>query len=87
MLRSKIVHFKEFYKFVLDHVFTGVISFRLFIKNVFLQLENSIFPPKYTRCGKILKSKIVNFEEFYKFFNDHVFIGYIFLLYPLKTFF
>ena len=86
-MRSKIVHFEEFYKFVLDHVFTGVISFRLFIKNVFLKIVNLIFPPKYTRCGKIFRSKIIHFEEFNKYFNGHVFIGYIFLLYSLKTFF
>ena len=77
MLESKIVYFEEFYKFVLVHVFIGVISFRLFIKNVFLKIENVIFPPKYRRCGKFFRSNIIHFEEFYKFFNGHDFIGVI----------
>ena len=44
MLRSKIVNFEEFYKFVHAHVFIRVISFHLFIKNVFLKIKNFIFP-------------------------------------------
>ena len=57
MLRYKIVRFKKIYKFALDYFFIGVISFLSFIKNVFIKIKNSIFPPKYTGHEKNVKKK------------------------------
>ena len=38
----------------------------LSIKNVFLQIKNSIFPPNYMRYEQILRNEILYFEEIYK---------------------
>ena len=49
----------------------------LFIKNVLIKIKNSIFPPKYTKYGTMLASKIVDFEEIYKVSPDYFFIRII----------
>ena len=54
-LRNKIVRFKKIYKLALDYFLIRVISFYLFIKNVFMKIKNSIFPPKYTKYRKNVK--------------------------------
>ena len=52
--KDKIIRFKRIYEFFADYFFIGGISFLLFNKNVFTKIKNSIFPPKYTRYGKML---------------------------------
>ena len=67
MLRNKIVYFQKIYKFAFHNFSIEFISFHLFIKTVFQKIKNSIFPPKYTRNGKMLRDKIVYFQKIYKF--------------------
>ena len=47
-----MVYFNEIYEFAFDYFFIGVISSLLFIKNVFIKINNTIFPLKYTRYEK-----------------------------------
>ena len=49
------------------------------MKNVFVKIINSIFPPKYTRYSKNVKKQILYFEEIYKFAADHSFHRSFFL--------
>ena len=44
-------------KFALCYYSMWSISFLLFIKNAFIKIKNSIFPPKYTRYGKNVEKK------------------------------
>ena len=55
MFRNKILRFKKIYKLALCYIFIRVISFHLFIKNVFTKIKNSIFTLKYKRYGKNVK--------------------------------
>ena len=62
---KKILRFKKIYKLTSDYFFIRFISFHLFIKNVFMKIKNSIFPPKYTRYEqKCYKTKLLIFKIF-----------------------
>ena len=63
MLTSKILYFKEIYKFATGHFFIEVTSFHLFIKNVFMKMKNSIYLTKYTRYGKNFNEKNSLFQR------------------------
>ena len=61
MLRNKIVYFKNIYKFTIDYFLIIVIYFLLPIKNAFIKIKSTIFPPKYTRYGKNVKKQNCSF--------------------------
>ena len=63
ILENKNVCFKNIYKLDCHYFSIRVISFLLFIKNVFLTIKNSIFPPKYTKYGKSIKKENYLFEK------------------------
>ena len=67
MLKNKIVYFEEIYKFSCKHFSIKVISFVLYIKNVFMNNKNLIFPPNYMSYEKTLNSEIVCLTKVYKF--------------------
>ena len=58
-------------KNVKDYFFIGIISFYLFIENVFIKIKNSIFPPKYTRYGKNVRDK---FNKLYVKHIEHTMV-------------
>ena len=64
ILGNKIIHLKEFYDFVVDYFCIGVISFFSFIKNVFIKIKNSIFPPKYIRYRKYFQKQSCLFQKY-----------------------
>ena len=55
-IRNKIVCFEEIYKFAHDNFSIDAISC-FSMKNIFLKIKYSIFPPKYTRDGKTAKEQ------------------------------
>ena len=63
MLGDKIVYFKKFHNFGTNHFFIEAISYLFFIKNVFIKIINSIFPPKYTGYGKNIKEQNCLFQK------------------------
>ena len=66
LLRNKILCFKNIYNYAirLGYYFIGVVYiYFLSIKNVFLKIKKSIFPPKYTRYGKMLRNKLFYFKD------------------------
>ena len=84
MLGNKIVSSEKIYKFAFDYFFIGVISFLLFIKNVFLKLKNSIFLPKYMRYGKNVENEICLFQKHLQiklglFFHKNYTFSFIYL--------
>ena len=50
MSGKKIVCSKNIYKLASDYFYIRVISFHLFIKNVYMTITNHILPLKYTKC-------------------------------------
>ena len=78
MLGKKMIHFKKIYKvYSSDYFFSRVIFFHSFIKNVFMKIKSSIFPPKFTRLKKNIEQKIVYPRKIYNFGPAHFFIGII----------
>ena len=73
MLRSKIVHLKEIYKFYLDHFLEKRTVFIL-IKKTLLKIKSCGFRLNNARYEKMLKSKIVHLKEIYNFDLDHFLI-------------
>ena len=73
MLRSKIVHLKETYKFYFNHFLEKWPVFNL-IKKTSLKIKSCGFRPNYARYEKIIQSKIVYLKETYKFYFDHFLI-------------
>ena len=71
MLKSKIVHLKEIYKFDFDHFLIKCTVFVLIMKNIFKN-QKFIFPLKH--CEKMLRNKIVPFKRIYKYCFDHFLI-------------
>ena len=70
MLRSKIIHLKETYKFCFDHFLEKRTVFIL-IKKTLLKIKSCSFRPNNARYKKMLKSKIIHLKETYKFCFDH----------------
>ena len=73
MLRSKIIHLKETYKFCFDHFLIKRTVFIL-IKKTLLKIKSCSFRPNNARYEKILKSKIVHLKKIYNFYFDHFLI-------------
>ena len=73
MLRSKIIHLKETYKFFFDHFLEKRTVFIL-IKKTLLKIKSCGFRPNNARYEKILSSKIVHLKEIYNFDFDHFLI-------------
>ena len=67
MSGKKIVRFKKMCKSASDYFIKRVISFHLFIKNIFMIIENIIFTSKYTKTEKMLGRKIIYFKKIYNF--------------------
>ena len=64
MLKSKIVHFKQIYKFYLDHFFVKCMVCVL-IKEMFSKIKSCVFRPNNARYEKMLTCKIVHLKETY----------------------
>ena len=73
MLKSKIIYFKETYKFCFDHFLEKRTVFIL-IKKPLLKIKSCGFRPNNARYEKMLKSKIVHLKEIYNFCFDHFLI-------------
>ena len=73
MLKSKITHLKETYKFCFDHFWEKRTIFIL-IKKTRLKIKKLWFPANNARCEKMLRSKIVHLKEIYNFYFDHFLI-------------
>ena len=73
MLTSKIIHFKETYKFCFDYFFGKTHGF-YFIQKKTLKIKSCGFRPNNARCEKMLKCKIVHFKKIYNFDLDHFLI-------------
>ena len=73
MLRSKIIHLKETYKFCLDHVLEKLTVFIL-IKKTMLKIKSCGFRPNNARYEKMLRSKTVHLKEIYNCDFDHFLI-------------
>ena len=73
MLRSKIVHLKETYKFYFNHFLEKCPVFIL-IKKTSLKIKSCSFRPNYARHEKMLQSKIVHLKDTYKFCFNHFMI-------------
>ena len=73
MLKSKIIHLKETYKFYFNHFLEKWPVFIL-IKKTSLKIKSCGFRPNHARYEKILKSKIIYLKETYKFYFDHFLI-------------
>ena len=73
MLRSKIVHLKNIYKFGFDYFFEKRTVFIL-IKKTLLKIKSCGFRPNNARYKKMLTSKIVHLKEIYNFDLDHFLI-------------
>ena len=73
MLRSKIIHLKETYKFCFDHFLEKRTVFIL-VKKTLLKIKSCGFRPNNERYKKMLKSKIVHLKKIYNFYFDHFLI-------------
>ena len=73
MLKSKIVHLKETYKFCFDHFLDKRTVFIL-VKKTLLKIKSCGFRPNNARYKKMLTRKIVDLKETYKFCFDHFLI-------------
>ena len=73
MLKSKIIHLKDTYKFLFDHFFEKRTVFIL-IKKTLLKIKSCGFRPNNARYEKMLTSKIVYLKEIYNFGFDHFLI-------------
>ena len=71
MLRSKIIHLKETYKFCFDHFLEKRTVFILIKKT--LKIESCGFRPNNASYENMLSSKIVHLKEIYNFGFDHFF--------------
>ena len=73
MLRSKIIHLKETYKFYFYHFFEKRTVFIL-IKKTLLKIKSCGFRPNNARYKKMLRSKIIHLKKIYNFDFDHFLI-------------
>ena len=73
MLRSKIIHHKETYKFCFDHFLEKRTLFIL-IKKTLLKIKSCGFRPINARYEKMLRIKIVHLKKTYNFDFDHFLI-------------
>ena len=87
MLRSKILHLKEIYKFHSDHFLVKRTVFVLIEKTLFKLIKNCDFRPNNTRYEKMLRSKIVHLKEIYQFDFDHFLVKRTVIILIKKTLF
>ena len=73
MLKSKIVHLKETYKFYFDHFLEKRTVFIL-IKKTSLKIKKLWFPAKQCKIRKKFKNKIFDLKKIYNFDFDHFLI-------------
>ena len=73
MLRSKIIHLKETYKFCFDHILEKRTVFIL-VRKTSLKIKSCGFRPNNARYKKMLRSKIVHLKEIHSFDFDHFLI-------------
>ena len=73
MLKSKMIHLKETYKFCFDHFLEKRTVFIL-IKKTLLKIKSYGFRPNNARYEKMLRSKIVHLKKIYNFDFDHFLI-------------
>ena len=73
ILRSKIIHLKETYKFCFDHFLEKRTVFTL-VKKTMLKTKSCGFRPNNARYKKMLRSKIVHLKKIYNFDFDHFLI-------------
>ena len=73
MLKAKIIHLKETYKFCFDHFLIKRTVFIL-IKKTLLKIKSCGFRPNNRRYEKISISKIVHLKENHNFDSDHFLI-------------
>ena len=73
MLRSKIIHLKETYKFYFDHFLEKRTVFIL-IEKTLLKIKSCGFRPNNARCEKMLRNKIVHLKKIYNFYFHHFLI-------------
>ena len=73
MLRSKIIHHKETYKFCFDHFLEKLTVFIL-IRKTLLKIKSCGFLPNNGRYEKMLQSKIVHLKKIYNFDFDNFLI-------------
>ena len=73
MLKSKIIHLKDTYKFCFNHFLEKRTVFIL-IKKTLLKIKSCGFRPNNARYEKMLKSKIVHPKKIYNFDFDHFLI-------------
>ena len=83
MLRSKIIHHKETYKFSFDHFLINRTVFVLIVKNV-IKNQKFNFPDKLCDM-QMLRNKMIRFKKIYKFYFDHFFIGRIVFVLNMKN--
>ena len=74
MLRSKIIHHKETYKFCFDDFLDNKRTVFTLIKKTLLNIKSCGFRPNNARYEKILRSKIVHLKKIYNFEFDHFLI-------------
>ena len=73
MLKSKIIHPKETYKFCFDYFLEKRTVFIL-IKKTLLKIKSCGFRPNNGRYKKMLRSKIDHLKKIYNFDFDHFLI-------------
>ena len=73
MLKSKIIHLKETYKFCFDHFLEKRTVFIL-IKKTLLKIKSCGFRANNARYEKMLRSKIIHLKKIYNFYFDHFLI-------------
>ena len=73
MLKSKIIHLKETYKFCFDH-FLEKRTVYILVKKMLLKIKSCGFWPNNARYKKMLRSKIVHLKKIYNFDFDHFLI-------------
>ena len=73
MLRSKIIHHKETFKFCFDHFLEKRMVFIL-IRKTLLKIKSCGFQGNNARYEKMLRRKIVHLKKIYKFYLDHFLI-------------
>ena len=73
MLRSKIIHLKETYKFCFHHFLEKHTVFIL-IQKTLLKIKSCSFQPNNARYEKMLRSKIVYLKKIYNFDFEHFLI-------------
>ena len=73
MLRNKIVHLKEAYKFYFNHFLEKCPVFIL-IRKTLLKIKSCGFRATNARYEKMLRRKIVHLKKIYNFDFDHFLI-------------